>query len=73
MQGATAKFGAVIEPSSKKPFTRRLDYVAASRPTELASLTLLGPLTVEQFSAFPQERHNIREEYNRLRELHPIT
>ena len=71
MQGATAKFGAVIQPSAKKPFARGLDYVAASRPTELANLTLLAPLTVDQFSAFPQERHNIREEYNRLRELHP--
>ena len=71
MQGATAKFGAVIEPSAKKPFARGLDYVATSRPTELAKLTLLAPLTVKQFSAFPQERHSIRQEYNRLRELHP--
>ena len=71
MQGATVKFGAVIQPSAKKPFARGLDYVAASRPTELANLSLLAPLTVDQFSAFPQERHNIREEYNRLRELHP--
>ena len=73
MQGATARFGAVIEPSAKKPFARGLDYVATSRPTELAKLTLLAPLTVQQFSAFPQERHCIRQEYNRLRELHPNT
>jgi hypothetical protein len=73
MQGATAKFEAVIEPSAKKPFARGPDYVATSRPTELAKLTLLAPLTVNQFSAFPQERHSIRQEYNRLRELHPST
>ena len=52
MRGATAKFGAVIEPSAKNPFARGLDYVAASRPTELAKLTLLAPLTVQQFRAF---------------------
>ena len=34
MQGATAKFVAVIEPSQCKPFARGLDYVTASRPTE---------------------------------------
>ena len=73
MQGATARFGAVIEPSAKKPFARGLDYVATSRPTELKLLTLLAPLTIKQFSAFPQERHSIRQEYNRLRELHPNT
>ena len=73
MQGATAKFGAVIEPSAKKPFARGIDYVATSRPTELGKLTLLAPLTVNQFSASPQERHIIRQEYNRLRELHPST
>ena len=33
MQGTTAKFGAVIDPSEKKTFARGLDYVAASRPT----------------------------------------
>ena len=54
MQGATARFGAVIEPSAKKPFARGLDYVATSRPTELKLLTLLAPLTIKQFSAFPQ-------------------
>ena len=73
MQGATAKFGAVIEPSAKKSFARGLDYVATSQPTELAKLTLLAPLTVNQFGAFPQERQIIRQEYNRLRELHPST
>ena len=72
MQGATAKFGAVIEPSAKRPFARGLDYVAASRPTELAKLTLLAPLTVNHFTAFPQERHHIREEYIRLRNMHPL-
>ena len=71
VQGTTAKFGAVIEPSAKKPFSRGLDYVAASRPTKLANLTLLAPLTVGQFRAFPKERHNIKEEYTRLRGLHP--
>ena len=71
MQGATAKFGAAIEPSAKKSFARGLDYVATSRSTELAILTLLAPLTVNQFSAFPQKRHSIRQDYDRLRELHP--
>ena len=46
MQGTTSKFGAVIDPSEKKTFARGLDYVAASRPTELANLTLFAPLTV---------------------------
>ena len=59
MQGATAKFGAVIEPSQTKPFARGLDYVAASRPTELKKLFLLGPLTHNQFNAFPSERNDI--------------
>ena len=68
-----AKFGAVIEPSAEKPFARGLDHVATSRPTELAKLTLLAPLTVSQFSAFPQERHCMRQEYNRLRELNSST
>ena len=61
MQGTGAKFGAVIDPSENEPFARGLDYVAATRPTELANLTLLAPVTVNQFSAFHQERHNIRE------------
>ena len=61
MQGTAAKFGAVIDPSEKKTFARGQDYVAASRPTELANLTLLAPVTVNHFSAFHQERHNIRE------------
>ena len=60
-------------PPPKKPFARGLDYVAASRPTELANLTLLAPLTVCQLSAYPQERHYIREEYTRLKELQPNT
>ena len=34
MQGTTAKFGAVIDPSGKKTSARGLDNVAASRPTE---------------------------------------
>ena len=73
MQGTTAKFVAVIDPSEKKTFARGLDYVAASRPMGLANLTFLALLTVCQFSAFLQERHNIREEYSRLRNLHPTT
>ena len=70
MQGATAKFGAVIEPSQTKPFARGLDYVAASRPTELKKLFLLGPLTHNQFNAFPSERNDITLEYDRLRNVH---
>ena len=72
MQGATAKHGAVIEPSANKPFARGLDYVAASRPTELHKLILLSPLTEVHFNSFPQERHSIRQEYDRLKKLHPI-
>ena len=60
MQGATAKFGVVSEPSAKWPLARGLDYVVASRPTESAKLILLAPLTINQFTAFPQERHNMR-------------
>ena len=70
MQGATAKFGAVIEPSQTKPFARGLDYVAASRPTALKNLFLLGPLTHNQFNAFPSERNDITLEYDRLRNVH---
>ena len=55
-------FGAVIDPSEKKPFALGLDYVAASRPTELADLTLLAPSKVCHTSTFPQERRNKREE-----------
>ena len=72
MQGSTAKFGAVIEPSKGKPFARGLDYVAPSRPTELAKLILLGPLTEAHFTSFPKERHAIKEEYMRLRESFKI-
>ena len=67
MQGTTAKFGAVILPSQNKPFARGLEYVAPSRPTELNNLYLLGPLTEVHYSAFPQERHEITQEYDRLR------
>jgi hypothetical protein len=69
IQGTTASFGAVIEPSIKKPFARGLDYVAVSRPTELSKLYLLGPLTDTKFTAFPKERNDIKNEYIRLQEL----
>ena len=69
MQGTTAKYGAVIEPSSGTPFARGLDYVAPSRPTELAKLFLLAPLTDRHFTSFPGQRHDIKNEYNRLRNL----
>ena len=72
MQGSTAKFGAVVEPSKGKPFARGLDYVAPSRPTELAKLILLRPLTEAHFNAFPQERHAIKDEYIRLRQIFHI-
>ena len=48
MQGATAKHGAVVEPSPNKPFARGLDYVTVSRPTEFTNPTLLSPLTVQR-------------------------
>jgi hypothetical protein len=66
MQGATAKHGAVIEPSSAYPFARGLDYVAASRPTELSKLFLLSPLNNTHFTAWPQERLEVKKEYIRL-------
>ena len=69
MQGVTANNGAVIQPSMNKPFARGLDYVASLRPTELNKLFLLGPLTEVHFYAFPQERHAISEEYNRLQNI----
>jgi hypothetical protein len=46
---------------------QNFDYVAASRPTELSKLFLLGPLTEVHIHAFPKERHAITEEYNRLK------
>ena len=72
MQGATAKHGAVVEPSANKLFARGLVYAAVSRPTELASLTLLNPLTPAHFNGFVQERHAINQEYERLRNLYNI-
>ena len=72
MQGATAKHGAVIEPSPHKPFARGLDYVATSRPTELKKLILLGPLTDNHFIGFAQERNSISIEYKRLRESYNV-
>ena len=54
----TVKFGAVAQPSQKKPFTWGLDYVASSRPTELNNLYLLSPLTEVQ--------HEITQDYERL-------
>jgi hypothetical protein len=66
MQGATAKYGAVIEPSSAYPFARGLHYVAASRPTELSKLFLLSPLNNTHFTAWPHERLEVKREYLRL-------
>jgi hypothetical protein len=73
MQGITAKYGAVIRPTiaGERIFSRGLDYVAVSRPTELSKVYLLAPLTEHQFHACPLQRHEIAEEYNKLRNLHP--
>ena len=70
MQGATEKYGAVVDPNPGTPFTRGLDYIAVSRPTELNNLTLLAPLTPAHFNGYIPERHLIRTEYDRLRSLH---
>ena len=43
--------------------------VAATRPTELNNLYLLGPLTHIQFNAFLLERNDIKLEYTRLHRL----
>ena len=72
MQGATAKHGAVIEPSANKQFPKELHNVAVSRPTELANLTLLNLLTPVHFTGFPQVRHAINQEYERLRNFYYI-
>jgi hypothetical protein len=66
MQGATAKYGALIEPSSAYSFTRGLGYVAASRPTELSKVFLLSPFNNTHFTAWPQERLEVKKEYIRL-------
>jgi hypothetical protein len=71
MQGTTATYGAVIEPSKGKPFSRGIDYVAASRPTILQNLFLLSPLTDRHFNAWPEERAEVRKEYARLALLFP--
>jgi hypothetical protein len=68
MQRATAKYGAVIDPSEKTSFSRGLDYVATSRPTELNKLFLLGPLATRQFNAFPGQQIEIRLENDRLKD-----
>ena len=73
MQGTTATYGAVIEPSESKPFSRGIDYVAASRPTMLKNLFLLSPLTDRHFNAWPEERAEVRKEYARLALLLPST
>ena len=73
MQGTTATFGAVLEPSAGHPFSRGIDYVAASRPTVLQKLFLLSPLTEKHFNSWPQERSEVRKEYERLSLLFPIT
>ena len=70
MQGARAKHGAVVDPSPGTPFTRGLDYVAVSRPTELKKLILFEPLTPAHFDGYIEERHLITTEYNKLRGLH---
>ena len=57
---------SVVELSANKLFARELDYVAVSRPTELANLTLLNPLPPAHFTGFPQERLAISQEYERL-------
>jgi hypothetical protein len=57
---------------SERVFSRGLDYVAVSRPTELNKVFLLAPLTERQFYACPLQRHEIAEEYNKLRNLHPL-
>ena len=69
MQGSTAKHGAVIQPSIGKPFSRGLDYVAPSRPTELNNLFLLRRLSEENFNGFKTEITDISNEYNRLRQI----
>ena len=43
---------AVIMPSIGRPFARGLDYVAASRPTELNKLFLLKRLEESNFNSF---------------------
>ena len=70
MQGTTAHYGVVIEPSEVIPFCRGLDYVGVSRPTEMSKLFLLGQLTERQFEAYEPERRAITMEYRRLRNLH---
>lgn len=73
MQGTTAKYGAVVQPSQGSPFSRGLDYVASSRPTELGKLFLLAPLFESHFKSFPAQRQEITLEYSRLRTLFPYT
>ena len=72
MRRATAKRGAVVETSENKIFPKGLDYVALSRPTELANLTLQNPLTPAHFTGYPQERHAINQEEEKLRNRYNI-
>ena len=69
MQGSTAKYGAVIMPSIGRPFARGLDYVAASRPTELNKLFLLKRLEESNFNSFQADITAIKNEYIRLHNL----
>ena len=67
MQRATAKYGAVIDPSEKTSFSRGLDYVATSRPTELNKLFLLDPFLLGP-NASPGQQIEIRLENDRLKD-----
>ena len=72
MQGTTVIGNCVTVPwkfTKGRPFCRGLDYVAHSRARELASLFILGPLTVEHFNSHPEDIEIVHKEYKRLREI----
>ena len=66
-QGTTGYYGIVYDPGNGPGHARGLQYVACSRATELAHVTLLSALTLPMFQSHKRERDLIIAEYNRLR------
>ena len=66
-QGTTEYYGIIYDPGNGPGHARGLQYVACSRATELAHVTLLSALTLPMFQSHKRERDLIIAEYNRLR------
>jgi hypothetical protein len=65
-QGLTLRNGVVMKPPEPNA-ELGLAYVGISRVTELEGLTLLGPISAQNFMTRPLQRAKIQQEYARLR------